>query len=801
MTCSQQFVFSRRGMRLLTALAIPLAITLAIALAIALPDLADAKTPAKAQTNSKPKPKPKPAEPKSIEQSIREFRFVADFSPKEPEREISSELFWRYPLEFPKAEFPFEPNFTNLETEMPRTDGEGRAIQHINNARQEFIDGNFEAARKSLLSAKARYGKGYPFHRRTDYFLAYVFMKEGFAGMADRRVSLDDPKTKGNFSNAATFLSWAFNLKKEVPDPLVDRVTPKGLYNLAAIYFRYDRFAASFAAAELGLDFLRASGRTDYRMSFRRINAENYIKNGTFLEAIQEMDQALRQDYNKAEAAAIMHRAGDIYFNLNNYELAEEAYELGARADESLRQISPAQLMLRAESLFWLKRFREAQMFLHNAIEGVSFRKEKNPPSQATASWASLRFADLHLALNDPAKAKLAYFKMEHEFRGSPAAKVAKVRLACLELPYYEGNNINHARVDLEKLRMDPDLPPPAKELAWACHTASFATRERTTQMLDKVRAFAKAHPESRFLKAMAEPVRETQALSIENFFTKDDDYGAVAFFEENRKRLFTKGVPPKIASQLFRSYSDIGKAAKAKEFLSSIISDKTETGSLKRLGDLDVLRIATVLAETKDSKKMARLTLPMTTRVWKIERSPAADQFATRIIESNMERTALPWLLPLFEHWATTDESLICDAQLSLLTKAAALSEKAKKSMKLDERITLAIDDYMPDLQDDDPSCAATLLDMEYNLMVRKPETLAKRYLERKEWKATPETVTHAWSVSENLSHKTPSAPPAAAKELWKFIVAKGDSRSPEVTFAKSRLDPNATEFEKIWK
>lgn len=791
MTRSRQLVFSRRGVPLLGALAV----VLVTALAITLPSLAATKTSLKSKT------KAKPAEPKSVEQSIREFRFVADFSPKEPEREISNELFWRYPLELPKVEFPIEPDFTDLEAEMPRTIGEGRAVQHLNNARQEFIDGDFESARKSLLSAKARYGKEYPFHRRTDYFLAYVFMKEGFAGMAKRRVSLDDPKTKGNFSNAATFLSWAFNLKKDIPDPLVDRATPKGLYNLAAIYFRYDRFAASFAAAELGLDFLRANGRADFRMSFRRINAENYIKNGTFLEAIQELDQALRQDYNKVEAAAIMHRAGDIYFNLNNYELAEEAYDLGARADESLRQISPAQLMLRAESLFWLKRYREAQLFLNNAIEGVSFRKEKNPPSPATASWASLRFADIHLALNDPAKAKLAYFKMDREFRGFPAAKVAKIRLACLELPYYEGNNINHARAELEQLRVDPDLPPQAKELAWACHTASFATRERTPQMLDKVRAFAKAYPESRFLKAMVEPVRQTQAMSIEKFFTNDDDYGAVAFFEENRKRLFTKGVPPKIATELFRSYSDIGKSAKAKEFLSSILAEKNETASVRATSDLDVLRIATVLAETKDAKRMSRFNAQLIKRAWKIERTPAADQLATRIIESNMERTALPWLLPLYEHWATADESLICDMQLSLLTKAAALSEKAKKAMKLDERITLAIDDYMPDLQDDDPSCAATLLDMEYNLMARKPETLAKRYLERKEWKATPETVTHAWSVSENLSHKTPSAAPAAAKELWKFIVAKGDSRSPEVTFAKSRLDPNATEFEKIWK
>ncbi len=737
--------------------------------------------------------KPAPSKPQSVAQLIRDFRFVADFTPKEPERDVSSELFWRYPLELPKAEFPFESDLTNLITELPRTDGDGRAVQHFNRARQAYLEGDLESARKSLLSAKARYGKEHAFHRRNDYFLAYVFMKEGFAQMANRRVSYDDPKVKGDFSNAATFLSWAFNLKKDVPDPLVDQVTPKGLYNLAAIYFRYDRFAASFAVAEMGLDFLRSTGRSDYRMSFRRINAENYIKNGTFLEAVQEMDQALRQDYNHAEAAAIMHRAGDIYFNLNNYELAEEAYELGAKADETLRQISPAQLIMRAESLFWLKRFKEAQLFLHNALEGVSFRAEKNPPSVATAAWASLRFADIHLALKDTEKAKLAYFKLDRNFRGTPAAKVAQVRLACLELPFYQGNNVDHARDDLDKLRNDPDLPPQAKELAWACHTASFAARERTTEMLNKVRAFAKAYPESRFLKDLVEPVRETQAKTIETFFTNNDDYGAVAFFQENRKRLFPKGVPPKIAAELFRAYSDIGKPALAKEFFKSAVTEKST--------DVDVLRAAAVLAETRDLRQMGKMTPALALRKWKIPRTPEADQLVTRVVESNTDQASLPWILPLYDHWAVADEAIICEAQLPLLTKASSLPDKIRKKVRLEQRVTTAIEEYMPDLLEDDPSCAASLLDMEFNLMARNPGALAKRYLSRKDWNTSPETMTHVWSVSESLVQKKSSPTPAAAKKLWQLIVSKGDPRSPEFMFAKARLDPNATEFEKIWK
>ncbi len=729
----------------------------------------------------------KPA--KSVEQQIREFRFVADFNQKEDTRNISEDLFWRYPLDLPKVEFPFAPEFTDPDKEFPRTDGEGRAVQHINRARGQFFSGDIEGARKSLLSAKARYGKEYTHHRRTDYLLAYVFMKEGMTEMERRRVDLDDAKIKGRFSNAATFLSWAFNLKKDIPDPLVDYATPKGLYNLAAIYFRYERFAGSFAAASLGLDFLRASGRKDYRMAFRRINAENYIKNGTFLEAVQELDEALRQDYNPEDAAAILHRAGDIYFNLNNYELAEEAYELGAKADETLRQISPAQLILRAESLFWLKRFKEAQLFLYNALESGAFRKQKNAPSASTAAWAALRSADIYLALKDMQKARLGYFKVETEHRNQIAAKIAKVRLACLELPQYQGNNIEHARTDLERLRSDEDLPPQARELAWACHTASFASRERTPDMLEKVRAFARAYPESRFLKDMVEPVRETQARSIENYFAESDVYGAIAFFENNRKRLFLKGIPPEIQKKLFRAYVDTGKSAKAVEFIPSV--------DRKEITDIDLLRIATALSETRNTRKLGSKIPRLTSRKWVLEMEGEGIQLATRIIESNLDGINLPWVIRLQDKWAEKDDSLMCDGQLALWTKAATLPPKTRTSINLPNRVSTAIADYMPDLLDDDPACAVTLFDLEYNLMSQNQNRLASTYLQRKDWPQSRESIRHAWTLSEALARSKPET----AKKLWQMIIEKGDPESPEVAFAKGRLDPKATEFEKIWR
>lgn len=751
-----------------------------------------AKSPKKQQKNQKT------PEQKPVSEIIRNFRFVADFSPKEPERDLGSDqVFWRYPLELPKVEFPVYPDFSNLAEELPKTTGSGRAVQHYNRARMAYLEGDFESARKSLLSAKARYGKDHPFHRRTDYFLGYVYMKLAAEQMKSAHQTFEDAVVKGKFSNAATFLSWAFNFKKDVPDPVVNLASPKGLYNLAAIYFRYDRYAASFAAAELGLDYLRATGRSDFRMPFRRITAENYIKNGTFLQAVEELDQALRQDYNNEDAAAIMHRAGDIYFQLNNYELAEEAYEIGAQADERLRQVSPAQLLLRAESLFWLKRFQEAKNYLHNGLEGISFRIEKNAPSLETAAWSALRFADIHLVENNNGKAKLAYFKVDREYRGTIAAKVAKVRLACLELPQFKGNNVDHARTDLEALRDDTDLPTQAKELAWACYTASFAERERTQAMIDKVRSFARAYPDSKFLKDLVEPVRETQAKKIDEYFKAGDDYGAVAFYEKNQKRLFTKKLPPDTSERLFTAYANIGKPQKAMKFYRRN----------RAKSDLDMLRVAAVLSETRNTKELRRKSNTLIKHPWKTRRTPEANQLAIRILETSQDTQNLPWLVPLYEHWTKADPSQFCDSMLPLLVKAAGLPPSGQKKTKVKERVQKAISATMPGLLENSPACGTTLLDLEFNLESGTPERLAQKYLARKDWKMTPEIIAHAWTISESVVAKATSQgniatmAPENARKLWELIVEKGDPDSNEVTFAKARLDPNATEFERIWK
>ena len=188
----------------------------------------------------------------SYDKIIENYLFVEDFSIKPETRPLNEGVFWRYPVKIPIPVFNVDwgdSRASKLALEFPPTPGDGRAVEHINRGRTLFLEGRYKAAKKTLLSARARYGTDYPFHRRTDFYLANVFLQiakgksRGLTGEARKRIA------KASLANAATFLSWSFLKKKALSDPVLDRVAPKNYYNLAVIYYNYERFGGAFGAA------------------------------------------------------------------------------------------------------------------------------------------------------------------------------------------------------------------------------------------------------------------------------------------------------------------------------------------------------------------------------------------------------------------------------------------------------------------------------------------------------------------------------------------------------------------------
>lgn len=740
-------------------------------------------------------PEPRPLHEESAEQIIQRYSFVGDFEQKEAEREVSDELFWRYPLPVPKIDFPMVPFIKDPKREMPATKGEGRPIDHLNRGRILFLEGKTLEAKSTFLSARARYGREYAYHRRNDYFIGYSFMGLATKDMKERGVPYFDSAVKSVFSNAATFLSWAFIMKADEADPVVDYATPKGLYNLAAIYWEYDRFAGAFGAAEKGLNFLRKTGRSEYRSQFHRIEAESYIKNRTYLEAVRELDATIRQDHQDlAQASAAFARVGDIYFDLNNYDLAEDAYALGAKLDEDMQQINPAQLVLRGESLFWLGKFSEAQKILHFALEGSLYRKSTSALPPEYAAFAALRIADAYLARKDFEKAKLEYYKVGHEYRSSPAGRLAKIREACLELPFYQGKNVKHARELLEEAKTGVEIPVVAQELAWSCQVASYTERERTPEMLDRVRAFAGNYPESRFLKSFVEPVRTFQAAKIDPYFEKGDGYRAMSFFEKNRKNLFPK-VSPELAEKLFIAYVDAYRPEAAKEFFDVAHKNAANT-------DLQALREAVVVAELVDKKggkewekRNAKLAQDLNKRAWLTPPEKSAANYLLRILNSGSANRHLTWLHTLAEHWGRKEAEYICDLEYPLLSRMYEVQPESRAQVS--GRVTEVIKTELPALFKRDESCALSLLELEAKALHEDSKSLADRYVRRADWPLVGGFLHTYWVISEHIYD---GGDKASATKMWQVIRDKGPPESPEVQFAKARLDPKKTELEKMW-
>ena len=460
------------------------------------------------------------------------YLFVADFNQKSPERPITKEFLWKYPFKLAPVKFELDLDSVDLKSFVYPITGSGRKTEAINIGRVAFQKEEFEDAHQIWLAARQEYKDDATTNKTLEYFMGVNALALVKKKLTEAKGDLQNADVKAYMQRAAYFLAATYILRRDTPIEKIDANAPWALYNLAVIYYHFDRISSVYGAAEEGLASLIKQGKTIHRSDFRQLMAEAYIKNQDLISAIQELDTAIRQDPNPVQAARMFNRAADIYFDLNNYELAEDLYAMASAIDRERLVYSPAQALLRAESIFWLGRFEEAERILVNAVD-YSMKASGSEWLQETHTlpWALLRVSDTWLARAAVSKdekrkellqkARLAYFKVQSEFPRSEAARIADVRGACLEMPFYEGNNVKHARALLADVKAKKDLPENLTELIWACDAGSYSDREKTDVMVSKIQEFADKYPSSRFLDAMLPPVREVQASKINEYFAK----------------------------------------------------------------------------------------------------------------------------------------------------------------------------------------------------------------------------------------------------------------------------------------
>lgn len=746
----------------------------------------------------------------SYKKVVETYNFVGDFSTKEETREISDEIFWKYPLTLPAVDFPIlYPNKDEKE-DFPMTIGQGKPYDHLNRGRQYFLSGDIENARLTWLGGKKRYGTHYDHHRRNDYFIASTFLLKAKTELDNKKGDYQDSLVKSLFDATTAFLSFAFIVKEQDPsqkkDELVERIMPKGLYNLAAIYWKYNRHSGAFGAADMGLQYLRKTGKVDFRGEFHRIIAEAHIKNRSYLDAIQSLDLAIRQDSIPEVAAASLTRAGDIYFDLNNYELAEDVYNLAAIIDEDLRLVNATQLVMRGESLFWLGKFSESQKILHYALNSAHLRRYKEPLSYELSAWAALRFADGYLARHEYDKARLEYYKVRSTYRNHTAGKIAQIRETCLELPYYTGKNVGHARELIDHLKGEAEIPPVLQELSWSCQVASYTSRERTEEMLNRVRDFAMQYPDSKFLRSFVVPVTAYQKGQIKKFIEKNDYYSAIDFYEKNRTKLF-QYLEPETGQYLFKAYMETQKPRGAISFW-RFIKDEVEDDQLlieKMLVLQEYLDLpsAEIAHAEKWDKELKRLNEKALLRKWNLNYSQDLQTKLGRIKRTSRVGTNAKWLLNILQSWTDKNQHLRCDGIIPLLSQILEMPKVARENVGVQESQVKAIllamtDAQFPDIFKDDESCAISILDLLAKVLNGDPKAIHDLIIRKRDWPLVAGYLNWVWIMSEWMEQREMKL---YAENLWKLIVEKAADETIEKKFAAQRLQKERTQFEMLWQ
>jgi tetratricopeptide (TPR) repeat protein len=740
----------------------------------------------------------------SFKEILDRYVFVADFNQKPAERNVSKEFLWKYPLKPPPVQFPLDLNLEDLRTMIFQVRGIGPKVEGLNVGRVAYMQGDHDLAHAIWLQGRQEFKDDVATNKIFEFYMGVNALTSYKKKLDQKNVDENDQNIKGYLQRAAYFFAATYILRRDVPDERITVHAPWALYNLAVIYHRFDRMPSVYGAATEGLSVLLSQGKTLHRAQFRQLLAEAHIKNQDPVSAIQELDTAIRQDPDPAQAARIFNRAADIYYDFNNYELASDLYGLASAIDRERMVYNPGHAMLRGESEFWLGRFAEAERLLMGAAD----YSLKMPGSDwlhrsGMMPWVWLRIADTKLVRSATAsaaerkklqdQARLAYFKVQTEFPKTEASRIAEVRGACMEMPKYEGQNVKHARELLADVKEKKDIPEILMELVWACDAGSYSQREKTDRMVDKIKEFSDKYPNSKFLDDMIPPVREVNASKIDEYFDKKNWEEATDFFEQKRSTLFSK-VSPKLAANLWEAYVSTSRSADAIEYWPQAVKSIQD--------DSDALRQAAFLFEAVADKKGSKLRADLTglnkklmTRKWRGKPSPRSIQNLSRVYVTKDAHLGYVWMMNIADSWSAGDEDALCSVIFPLLSRVTAdrhSTAQAKNAVL--ERLTSRKDDEISAIKDS--GCKQSWIDLEARVLGKK--VLEKKYAARAAWPLEGAWLERLWTWSEELNTQGRRED---AKSIWKRIAEKAPSDSFEAKMAKTRLDPRKTEYESLWR
>lgn len=740
---------------------------------------------------------------KSFDEIMQNYTIVPDFSIKETTRPIGNYTFWSYPFKIPPWAPKLAYSVENIEEELPKTIGVGRAVEHLNKGRILYLQGKYKQARDTWLSARARYGGNNPkWLRRCLYFIGLGLLKMA-EELGDPR-NLDDAGInlrETHYGNAALFLSEAFVLRKTPEDTSIDKYKTKVLSQLSNIYYVFKRYSSAFASAQEGLDQVRITGITKYRAPLLKMMAESMIRNRSYYEAVDYLDTLIRTTLDRSIAAESFSRMGDIYFDLNNYELAEAMYGLSLAVDRQKAVLSPWQSILRGESLFWMKRHEESIKMLRLGIEA-----SRNANSIATLPGEAIAFAKLRQSDNYLVAAKVdplqlysniknnqevlvklgrEYYSVEHEHPTTQAAEIASLRRYCIEDLSYQKNNIRHARIYLKKIK-NSISPENAKEFAHACYVKSFSARSFQQGVIKEIQDFFKKYPYSKYLTWMTKSLIRNRRMQLDDYINKNKLAEAIIFHKRYKNQLFEELTSSQNLG-LFKASVSLERASEAHPYW-----NKEKEQILKSYPMLSLV----YAVETNRSPGTVQSILDyLDAKNYKIPNDLFHRNLGNRIWVEQSD-TAKAWYFSRLqdEDMETSRSKLFCSFVFPKLADAVS-SDSEDLSLSGISYMVYLIERTFPLWLQDDPGCAVDILNLEVRL---NEELIVATWLGRLDWPADDKTLRYYWIAAETARE---AGDLASASKLWQWVDRNAKNDSPYKRYASSRLTPVKSELDQLWK
>lgn len=730
----------------------------------------------------------------SFAEILERYTIVADFHPKEAQRRISSEVFWNYPYVLPRIQFPIDLSAGADFASIPPSFGQNRGFEHLNRGRVLYLSGHFEKAIKTWLAARFLL-KDPRQLGRANYFIASAYLQLGARALDRDGSSWEDAAVSRFFVRASSFYKQAYKSKEALKDPLLFREFPNTAYRLAAIYHRYRKFDAALLMATRALLFLQRSKRKEHRFVFRRIAAEALIANREYLKAAKILDQAISQDPSPLSVSKAFARLGDMYFDLNNYELAADMYALSHGAGRHAKSSQSLRPILRGESLFWQGKFAMAQQHFRLGLKTFAHTPLDADRSLARLNivpWAYLRIADAYLArlratpvsrekLEKKAllqeQTEVAYFRVIHRHSNSPAADYARIRLYCLQEDRLKKSNLNHMR-DYLASKEHSSYQKTVRELAAACRTRSFVKRESGIKMLRQIKEFSRRFPNSEQIAEFVTPVKRLRAKLLDELIRANEYYKAIDYYETQTNILFRK-LSSSQGKGLFKAYLETRQVGKANSFV-KYFDPK---------GIRDWVRLAVYDAETDPGHKIKpeirqKLLNKLQSNSKKLAQAKWISPYLDRISSSSHFGDHHTWILKAAYEKSKFHSKDICTTLLPLLGKSLSLTNFDGEAIA--SILTELFKEQFPALLKGSPSCSQQYIDIEELANRDHPREYASRWLNRLEWPMDTKLLETVWRAAEtlhSLDHKR-------AKRLWNFLAKKFKKNSTKYKLIQIRLD-----------